>query len=124
MNLFQSLLVHFNWSLCFPLFLHLLIPSVTSVVFVLFCFFLFPFQKSPVVKGTSFYAAWAELIISFKGLIALSLCFSLVFNSHIFAYLVNGTAVCALVLPKTFLSILFCSAFCQSLKLLSFLFHI
>lgn len=35
MNLFQSLLVHFNWSLCFPLFLHLLILSVTFVGF--FC---------------------------------------------------------------------------------------
>lgn len=29
MNLF-SLLAHFNWSLCFPLFLHLLFLSVTS----------------------------------------------------------------------------------------------
>lgn len=76
MNLFQSLLAHFNRILCFPFFLHLLILSVTSGFF--------PFQKSLVVKGTSFCAAQAELIISFKGLIALSLSVSLCFSAHVF----------------------------------------
>lgn len=116
MNLFQSLLVHFNQILCFPFFLHLLILSVTSGFF--------PFQKSPVVKGTSFCAARAELIISFKGLIALSLSVS-VFQLMYFADLVTGTAMCALLIPNTSLGIIwFLSAFCPALKLLRAFFFI
>lgn len=117
MNLFQTLLVHFNWSLCFPLFLHLLILSVTSGFF--------SFQKSLVVKGTSFCAVESELIISFKGLIALSLSVS-VFQLACFADLVTITAVPVLVPPNTFLWIFvsLCSAFCPSLKLLNFHYHV
>jgi len=123
MNLFQTLSVHFNWSLCFPLFLHLLILSVTSRFF--------PFQKSSVVKGTSFSAAQSELIISFKGLIALSLSVSLCFSTCMFCRSGNHYSSMYSCSSKYFslaffvlFCFVFCSAFCPSLKLLFAISHL